>query len=132
MPDEPDELLSAASLGAAVDALAERNRHHLQSMTEDERAEAILHWRELALAVLTAASTAARPPGGAEGGGGTQLGRAVIVLEDVGTDGIAVQATFHPELQDLGNGEVAGTVAQIAAIELLDALGAESGDETTE
>lgn len=132
MPDDPDPLLSAASLGAAVDALAERNRHHLESMTEDERAEAVMHWRELALAVLTAASTAARPPDAADGAGDRQLGRAVIVLEDVGADGIAVQATFDPELQDLGNGEVAGTVAQIAAIELLDALGAENGDETGE
>lgn len=125
MPDEPDELLSAASLGAAVDALAERNRHHLESMTEDERAEAVLHWRELALAVLTAASTAARPPGGVEGGG-TQLGRAVIVLEDVDADGVAIHASFHPELQDLGGGEIAGTPAQIAALELLDALGADA------
>ncbi|HVF78294.1 MAG TPA: hypothetical protein VNA28_08340 [Solirubrobacteraceae bacterium] len=129
MSDEPAELLSAASLGAAVDALAERNRHHLESMTEDERAEAVLHWRELAAAVLTAASTAERQADGdapAEG----QPGRALIVLEDVGDDGIAVQATFDPELQDLGNGEVAGTAAQIAAIELLDALG--SRDETDE
>jgi hypothetical protein len=130
MSDEPAELLSAASLGAAVDALAERNRHHLESMTEEERAEAVLHWRELAAAVLTAASAASRPQADAAAPGDQQPGRALIVLEDVGPDGISVQATFDPELQDLGNGEVAGTAAQIAAIELLDALG--SRDETDE
>lgn len=122
MSDEPAELFSAASLGAAVDALAERNRHHLESMTEDERAEAVLHWRELAAAVLTAASSA--QAGVQAPDGEAQIGRALIVLEDVGADGISVQATFDPELQDLGNGEVAGTAAQIAAIELLDTLSA--------
>jgi hypothetical protein len=114
--------LSEASVGAAVRALAERNRHHLESMTESERAEAVLHWRELALAVLTAAGAATEAQAAAD----DQLdrGRAVIVLEDVDSDGVAVHASFHPELQDLGGGEIAGTPAQIAALELLEGLGA--------
>ena len=112
--------LSEASVGAAVTALADRNRHHLESMTEAERADAVLHWRELALAVLTAASAATET--GAPVGEAPGAGRAVIVLEDVDTDGVVVHASFFPELQDLGDGEVAGTPAQIAALELLDAL----------
>lgn len=124
MPEDPTTNLSEASVTAAVRALAERNRHHLESMTEPERADAVLHWRELALAVLTAATAAAGgpdapPPAGDE----PNLGRAVFILEDVGGDDVAVHASFHPELQDLGDGEVGGTPAQIAALELLNALG---------
>ncbi len=121
MQDDPAPLLSEASVGAAVTALAERNRHHIESMTEAERGDAIVHWRELAITVLTAASatTGAQEPDGEE----PAPGRAVIVLEDIDRDGVTVQASFHPELQDLGGGEIAGTPAQIAALELLEALG---------
>lgn len=127
MPEDPAVHLCAASVDAAVGALAERNHHHLESMTEVERADAALHWRELALAVLTAASAAAATDAGAATDDQLGPGRAVIVLEDVDSDGVAVHVSFHPELQDLGDGEIAGTPAQIAALELLDALGA---DET--
>jgi hypothetical protein len=113
--------LSEASVAAAVTALADRNRHHLESMTETERTDAVRHWRELALSVLTAASAATETEAAA--GDEPGCGRAVIVLEDVDTDGVVVHASFFPELQDLGDGEVAGTPAQIAALELLDALG---------
>lgn len=93
-------------------------------MTEPERADAMRHWRELALAVLIAATAAAR--GSDETASAEDEpdgpGRAVFVLEDVGGDDVAVHASFHPELQDLGDGEVAGTPAQIAALELLNAL----------
>lgn len=51
------------------------------------------------------------------------------MLEDIDQDGVTVQASFHPELQDLGGGEVAGTPAQIAALELLEALGEAAEDE---
>jgi hypothetical protein len=104
-----------------VNALAQRNSHHLESMSEAERADAVVHWRELALAVLTAASAASAAAAAA--GDQPGPGRAVIVLEDVDADGVAIHASFHPELEDLGNGEIAGTPAQIAALELLDALG---------
>ena len=112
--------LSDASVEAAVTALATRNRHHLESMTEAERGEAMRHWRDLALAVLSAAGAAGDADPGDEPGG---PGRAVIVLEDVDSDAVSVQASFHPDLQDLGGGEIGGTPAQIAALELLDALG---------
>lgn len=123
MTADPAMYLSDASVGAAVTALAERNQHHLESMTEAERGEAMLHWRDLALAVLTAAGAASGD--GAGVGDESGPGRAVIVLEDVDSDGVSVQASFHPELQDLGGGQIAGTPAQIAALELLDALGAD-------
>jgi hypothetical protein len=127
VPEDPAVHLSEAAVGAAVNALAQRNSHHLESMSEAERADAVVHWRELALAVLTAASaaSAASAPGAGAAAAGDEPGpgRAVIVLEDVDADGVAIHASFHPELQDLGNGEIAGTPAQIAALELLDALG---------
>ena len=96
-------------------------------MTEDERTDAVRHWHDIAVAVLTAASTTL----GAEDDSGDAHGpgRAVIVLEDAGGNDVAVHASFHPELEDLGEGEIAGTPAQIAALELLDALGAEPEDE---
>jgi hypothetical protein len=120
MSEDPAVYLSEASVVAAVSALAERNRHHLESMSDAERADAVLHWRELALAVLTAAGAASETDAGAGDQAGP--GRAVIVLEDVDAEGVAVSASFFPELQDLGDGEVAGTPAQITALELLDAL----------
>ena len=121
MPATPDELLSDAPVSAAVAALAERNRHHFEAMSDAERGEAVAHWRDLALSVLTAAGAqlaASEDPGDAQQG----PGRAVIVFEDSGEDQIAVHASFFPQLEDLGNGEVAGTPAQAAALELLNSM----------
>jgi len=117
----PDDLLSEGSLNAAVTALVERNRHHYEAMSEAERADAVGHWRELATAVLIAASAALHHPAGAAADPEAP-GRAVIVFEDAGGDQVAVQASFHPELEDLGNGEAAGTPAQVTALELLQSM----------
>jgi hypothetical protein len=107
MAFQPDDLLSDAALRAAVAALAERNQHHL------------------AMTVLTAARTAAGPdPGEGETGG-----RAAIVLEDAGGDEITVHASFYPQLEDLGGGEVAATPAQATALELLEQLAGDDEDE---
>ena len=54
----PDDLLADEPLTAAVAALAERNRHHLADMSPAEREDALEHWREIAVAVLTAARAA--------------------------------------------------------------------------
>jgi hypothetical protein len=116
----PDDLLATAPLDAAVAALAERNHHHLAQMTQAERDDAIAHWRELAVAVLTAAGAALGDGAAEEVGDGP--GRAVIVLEDAGPEEIAVHATFFPQLEDLGGGEVAATPAQAAALELLEQI----------
>ena len=118
MAFQPDDLLSEAALEAAVAALAERNQHHLADMSEAEQSDAVGHWRELAMTVLTAARTAAGP----EPGEGEIGGRAAIVLEDAGGDEITVHASFYPQLEDLGGGEVAATPAQATALELLEQL----------
>ncbi len=125
---DPDLLLSDSALDAGVGALMNRNAHHLQSMAPEERADALRHWRALAVDVLTAARATLAADALAEGGGGGAQaaaptpGRAVIVLEDVGERDVAVHAAFHPELEELGNDEVAGTPAQLTALALLDEL----------
>jgi hypothetical protein len=115
----PDDLLAEAPLEAAVAALAERNHHHLAQMSPEERDDAIAHWRQLAMTVLTAAGAALGENGPADVAG---PGRAVIVLEDSGPEEIAVHATFFPQLEDLGGGEVGATPAQAAALELLEQI----------
>jgi len=116
----PEDLLAEGPLEAAVAALAERNHHHLAEMTPAERDDAIAHWRQLAVTVLTAASAAIGDGDAQEPGDGP--GRAVIVLEDAGPEEIAIHATFFPQLEDLGGGEVGATPAQAAALELLEQI----------
>jgi len=126
---DPDDLLTGPAVEAAVAALAERNHHHLEQMEPDEKADALGHWRELAITVLTAARSAA---GTGAVGSDDGHGRATIVLEDAGTEEVTVHATFWPEMQDLGGGEVAATPAQIAALELLEQLTGDEEDEEEE
>src|SRR5215211_5819263 len=76
---DPDDLLAGPAVEAAVAALAERNRHHLEQMSDAEREDALGHWRELAITVLTAARSAVGADGADRG-----HGRATIVLEDAG------------------------------------------------
>lgn len=131
VPATPDELLAEAPVAAAVAALAERNRHHFETMSGTERTEAIAHWRDLALSVLTAAGAQLAREGGPDPAGapGPGPGRAVIVFEDSGEDQIAVHASFFPQLEDLGDGEVAGTPAQAAALELLNEMAGDAEPE---
>ncbi len=129
MNPTPDDLLADAPVNAAVAALAERNRHHFEGMSDPERSQAIGHWRELAISVLTAAGAAlqgepAGGPGDLEG-----PGRAVVVFEDAGGDQVSVHASFFPQLEDLGNGEVAGTPAQATALEFLQSMAEEGPEE---
>jgi hypothetical protein len=115
----PEDLLARAPLDAAVAALAERNHHHLAQMSDAERDDAIAHWRQLAVTVLTAAGAALQEDPDEDGDG---PGRAVIVLEDSGPEEIAIHARFFPQLEDLGGGEVGATPAQAAALELLEQI----------
>lgn len=126
----PDDLLSDEAVQAAVGALAARNSHHLDGMSEEERLQALQHWQELATDVLTAARATLTDEGGGPQGPPVEAlpGRAVIVLQDAGGEDVTVHATFHPELQDLGSGEIGGTPAQITAVMLLEQLGGEGDD----
>jgi hypothetical protein len=124
----PDDLLADAPIQAAVTALAERNRHHLEQMTDAERNDALSHWHDLAVTVLSAAGAALGGDEEGADGNSNGPGRAIIVLEDAGGDEVTVHASFFPQLEDLG-GEVLVTPAQAAALELLDAISGEEADE---
>jgi hypothetical protein len=121
---EADALLGARAVEAGVQALATRNQHHLASMAPDEQVEAATHWRELTVEVLSAARYALSGQSLAP----EQGGRAVIVLEDAGDDEVNVHVTFSPQLQELPDGMVAGTPAQVAAMSLLEAMTQDDGE----
>ena len=121
-PVDSTALLGPAVIEAAVGALAERNQHHFQSMDETEREQAIETWRGLAGDVLAAAHQALF-------GGQPQPNRAILVFEDGGDEEIAVHASFTPQLEDMGDGQVAGTPAQITALTLLEGLQTEGEEQ---
>ena len=120
---DADALLGTRAVEAAVSALAGRNRHHLASMTPEEQVEAANHWRELAVEVLSASREALTGGGGIPQGSG----RAVIVLEDSGGEEVNVHVTFAPQLEELQDGSIAGTPAQLAAMSLLESI---AGDDS--
>jgi hypothetical protein len=121
---DADALLGTRAVEAGVQALAARNQHHLATMAPEEQAEAANHWRELAVEVLSATREALSPGAGATPAEGT--GRAVIVLEDSGGDEVNVHVTFAPQLEELSDGSIAGTPAQLAAMSILESI---SGEE---
>jgi hypothetical protein len=122
----PEALLADAPLQAAVAALADRNQHHFAQMTEEERRDAVGHWHDLAVTVLTAAG-AALDGGEAAAGQGGGPGRAVLVFEDSGQDEIAVHATLYPQPEQQGEDMIV-TPAQAAALELLQGMAEEDGE----
>lgn len=119
---DPELLLTDTALDAAVGALARRNHHHFDAMSDAERSQAVDTWRELALDVLVAvrstlaSETPDAPPATATGG------RAVLVFEDAGEEDVSIHAAFHPELEEIGPEEVAGTPAQLVALSLIEQL----------
>ena len=126
---DPDLLLSDLALDAAVGALAERNRHHFESMSEAERGQAVATWRELATDVLVAVRATLASEGGEAPPPTAAGGRAVIVFEDAGDEDVSVHAAFHPELEEVGPQEIAGTPAQLTALSLLEQLAPEDDEE---
>ena len=119
----PDAIMSEESISAGVAALEQIHGRHLADMTPDEQAEARDHWRSQVEQVLSAVhDTLAAPsaPG---------AGRAVISFTDAGDDRIDVSVAFQPDLEDMGNGEVAGTPAQVLALSALEALGEDEEEE---
>jgi hypothetical protein len=120
---ETDALLGTRAVEAGVAALAGRNQHHLAGMAAEEQVEAANHWRELAVEVLSAARTVLTGAPQVEG-----AGRAVIVLEDSGGEEVNVHVTFSPQLEELQDGSIAGTPAQLAAMSLLESITGEPDD----
>jgi hypothetical protein len=119
---QADALLGTRAVEAGVTALAGRNQHHLADMAPDEQVEAANHWRELAVEVLSAAREALSGGTGVPEG----AGRAVIVLEDSGGEEVNVHVTFAPQLEELSDGSIAGTPAQLAAMSLLESIAGEA------
>jgi hypothetical protein len=120
---EADALLGTRAVEAGVQALAARNQHHLASMEPQEQVEAANHWRELTVEVLSATREALTPGNGTTPSEGA--GRAVIVLEDSGGDEVNVHVTFAPQLEELSDGSIAGTPAQLAAMSILESISGE-------
>jgi hypothetical protein len=114
---DADALLGTRAVEAGVAALAGRNQHHLAAMAPEEQVEAANHWRELAVEVLSAARTVLTDAPQIQG-----AGRAVIVLEDSGGEEVNVHVTFSPQLEELQDGSIAGTPAQLAAMSLLESI----------
>jgi hypothetical protein len=119
----PDAILSEDAIAAGVLALERIHGRHLADMTPDEQAEARDHWRSQVEQILTAVHalySSAPTPG---------TGRAVISFTDAGDDRIDVSVAFQPDLEDLGEGEVAGTPAQVLALSALEALSDEDDEQ---
>jgi hypothetical protein len=121
---ETDALLGTRAVEAGVAALAGRNQHHLADMAAEEQVEAANHWRELAVEVLSAAREALSGGSGVPEG----AGRAVIVLEDSGGEEVNVHVTFAPQLEEMSDGSIAGTPAQLAAMSLLESIAGDAED----
>jgi hypothetical protein len=119
-----EAILSEESIAAGVEALERIHGRHLADMTADEQADARDHWRRQVEEVLEAVRSVhagPTPPG---------TGRAVISFTDAGEDRIDVSVAFRPDLEDMGEGQIAGTPAQVLALSALESLGdAEEGEE---
>jgi hypothetical protein len=120
---DADALLGTRAVEAGVNALAGRNQHHLAAMAPEEQVEAANHWRELAVEVLSAARIALSEAQSLEG-----AGRAVIVLEDSGGEEVNVHVTFSPQLEEMSDGSIAGTPAQLAAMSILESITGDADD----
>ena len=119
---DPDLLMTDEALQAAVAALARRNQHHFEAMSEPERAQAVGTWRELATDVLVAVRVTLASDAPEGGPAPADGGRAVLVFEDAGGEDVSIHAAFHPQLEEVTPGEVSGTPAQLTALALLEQL----------
>jgi hypothetical protein len=118
----PDAILSEESIAAGVGALEQIHGRHLADMTAEEQSEARDHWRSQVEQVLEAVRDVHAAP--IEPG----AGRAIISFVDAGDDRIDVSVSFQPDLDDMGDGQVAGTPAQVLALSALEALGDADGE----
>ena len=117
-----DMILSEQSVRAGLDAMQRIHGRHLGDMSPQEQEQARMHWREQVEQVLAAVRDVfVEPPS-------DDRGYAVITLSDAGDDRIDVGVVFQPDLEELGNGDVEGTPAQVLALAALEAIAAE-GEE---
>jgi hypothetical protein len=111
-----DAILSEDSVAAGVAALEQIHGRHLADMNAEEQAEARDHWRRQVEEVLVAVRSV-------NGGQTTPgAGRAVITFADAGEERVDVSVSFQPDLEELGDGQVAGTPAQVLALSALESL----------
>jgi alpha-D-ribose 1-methylphosphonate 5-triphosphate synthase subunit PhnG len=111
-----DAILAEDSVAAGVAALERIHGRHLADMNAEEQAEARDHWRRQVEEILVAVR-------GVHGGTGTPgAGRAVITFADAGEERVDVSVSFQPDLEELGDGQVAGTPAQVLALSALESL----------
>jgi phenylacetate-coenzyme A ligase PaaK-like adenylate-forming protein len=110
-----DMILSEQSVRAGLAAMERIHGRHLGDMSAQEQEQAKTHWRDQVEQVL------AEPPS-------DDRGYAVITLSDAGEDRIDVGVVFQPDLNELGNGDVEGTPAQVLALAALEAIASEGED----
>ena len=129
-PTPIDAILSEESVTAGVAALERIHGRHLGDMSPEEQADARDHWRRQVEEILAEVHHCHSGPG-ADG-----AGRAVLTFADAGDDRIDVSVAFQPQLEELSDGQVAGTPAQVLALSALEALSdgedGEDGDEEDE
>lgn len=118
-----DAILAEDSVAAGVAALERIHGRHLADMTAEEQAEARDHWRRQVEEILTAVRGVHGAPT-LEG-----AGRAVITFADAGEERVDVSVSFQPDLEELGDGQVAGTPAQVLALSALESLSDEEQAE---
>src|SRR3954469_1498969 len=122
-PLPPEAIPSEESIAAGVAALEQIHGRHLADMTPDEQADARDHWRQQVEEVLAAVRGLHAAPG-APG-----AGRAVITFADAGEERVDVSVSFQPDLEELSDGQVAGTPAQVLALTALESLSDEEQAE---
>ncbi|HEX8204859.1 MAG TPA: hypothetical protein VF587_02245 [Solirubrobacteraceae bacterium] len=117
-----DMILSEQSVRAGLEAMQRIHGRHLGDMSPQEQEQARGHWREQVEQVLAAVRDVfVAPPT-------DDRGYAVITLSDAGDDRIDVGVVFQPDLEELGNGDVEGTPAQVLALAALEAIASEGED----
>ena len=111
-----DAILAEDSVAAGVAAMERIHGRHLADMNAEEQATARDHWRRQVEEVLAAVR-------GVHGGSSVEgTGRAVITFADAGEERVDVSVSFQPDLEELSDGQVAGTPAQVLALTALEAL----------
>src|SRR3954462_10684846 len=102
-----DAILGEDSVAAGVAAMEQIHGRHLADMTAEEQATAGDTWRRQAEEVLAAVR------GGHAGAGAAGAGRPRIAFADAGDERVDVSVSFQPDLEELSDGQVAGTPAQV-------------------